>query len=409
MSILTSKYWKIPVFAQKFMGVWPYDDNLYDKVMRFVVCFSICALIVPLGARLLEEIGHDIRIVIENLVGEMYASGGFLKFTMQIQKRHMQKEIYEMISRDYGTANDKEELAIMREHSEIGRVKAIAYTMCCCSTAAIFISIPVFYPLLDYISPLENASRPREFPIYAEYFINLDNHYHPLLLLMAVTGTLSMIVFVTYDVAFAMCVQHVSSLFDVIGLRLRRASAYASDPSIDQVDAEKKVYFSLLKAIELHQTVIKNVDYLERTYFLSWLAVSLLNVTGIGGGLLVVMMNLHSTRDLIRYGIFFTTIFIHMYFIFLPGQNIIDGGLKVFDACYETDWYRFSSRSQVLIKIMMVRSIRPLYLTGGKLFPMSMETYAKVSQGIMKALPLHLQGFIIVPRMTTTQMLSANA
>lgn len=76
--------------------------------------------------------------------------------------------------------------------------------------------IPTLLPLLDYIAPLENATRPVVLPYYAEYYIDQRKYYAPLMLKAFIAGTLSMTVFITYDMAFAMCVQHVCSLFDII-------------------------------------------------------------------------------------------------------------------------------------------------------------------------------------------------
>ena len=64
---------------------------------------------------------------------------------------------------------------------------------------------------------MENETRPIVLPYYAQYYIDQQKYYTPLMLKAAITGTLSMVVFISYDMAFAMCVQHVCSLFDIIG------------------------------------------------------------------------------------------------------------------------------------------------------------------------------------------------
>lgn len=46
---------------------------------------------------------------------------------------------------------------------------------------------------------------------------------------------------------------------------------------------------------------------------------------------LQTLMKLGHPEDILRYGMFFAAIFIHKYFIFLPGQKIINYSLEVFD------------------------------------------------------------------------------
>ena len=46
-------------------------------------------------------------------------------------------------------------------------------------------------------------------------------------------------------------------------------------------------------------------------------------------------MKLGEPLELLRYGMFFLAIFIHKYFVFLPGQKITDYSEKVFDNWYE--------------------------------------------------------------------------
>ena len=117
-TVFDSVYWKMPVLAQKFMGVWPYKNECYDKFMRVLVYVSLYMLIIPLvsissperhiaceksemmvrrwdkavetflqGIRLYEEMGVHADIAIENLVGEMYLNAGVIKFSMAILNR----------------------------------------------------------------------------------------------------------------------------------------------------------------------------------------------------------------------------------------------------------------------------------------------------------------------------------
>ena len=123
----------------------------------------------------------------------------------------------------------------MEEHAAIGRTISLAcgsktiyrrynivtlfcvdtwwfcYLVCSLLLTAI-LSIPTSYSLLDYIIPLENETKPIVLFYYAEYIIDQRKYYAPLMIKASIAGTLSMTVFITFDMAFAMCA---SSIFAV--------------------------------------------------------------------------------------------------------------------------------------------------------------------------------------------------
>lgn len=55
--------------------------------------------------------------------------------------------------------------------------------------------------------------------------------------------------------------------------------------------------------------------------------------------------------------------------------------IKLIVLSYSCNWYSFSSKCKVILLIIMARSIRPLQLTGGKMFVLSMETYSSMLKG----------------------------
>lgn len=59
MSVYNSDYWKMPVLAQKFMGVWPFNNREYDKCMRVFVYISLYSLIIPLVSVIFNAIDHS--------------------------------------------------------------------------------------------------------------------------------------------------------------------------------------------------------------------------------------------------------------------------------------------------------------------------------------------------------------
>lgn len=49
MSVYQTVFWQMPVLAQKFMGVWPYDSGtIYSRMMPIFVYLSVYGMVVPM-------------------------------------------------------------------------------------------------------------------------------------------------------------------------------------------------------------------------------------------------------------------------------------------------------------------------------------------------------------------------
>lgn len=146
-----------------------------------------------------------------------------------------------MIASDWKNTMDEKELKIIKKHAKAGRRSYMIYASeslniyiittwkqrknnkfyffvkaYCCSTAACFILIPSLNPLLNIVIPLENSTRPLALPYFAEYFVDQEKYYIPLMSKAAVSGTLSMTIFITYDMAYTMFIYHICSQFDIV-------------------------------------------------------------------------------------------------------------------------------------------------------------------------------------------------
>lgn len=80
----------------------------------------------------------------------------------------------------------------------------------------IFLVMPVMSPFLDFIIPLENTTRPKALPYYAEYGIDLEKYYYPLISQAIFGGIGTITVLVAYDLGFILVVQHVVALFALV-------------------------------------------------------------------------------------------------------------------------------------------------------------------------------------------------
>ncbi|EZA46447.1 hypothetical protein X777_00149, partial [Ooceraea biroi] len=50
----------------------------------------------------------------------------------------------------------------------------------------------------------------------------------------------------------------------------------------------------------------------------------------------------------------------------------------IYDAAYEYNWYTLEPKKAKDLLMIMIRGNKPLYLTAGKFFPMTMATFCNV-------------------------------
>ncbi|OXU17923.1 hypothetical protein TSAR_015062 [Trichomalopsis sarcophagae] len=391
MELFESNYWKLTVFLQKLIGLY-YFQSLWKNIVAWIYVYMFTlSFIIAIGVRLYQEIGIDINIVTENLIAEMYLIIVFAKLTTSVVYMKDLKHLYKSIANDWKVMSDEKELKVMHEYTDIGRKSVQLYSgiLKIIPTYAgymiigitVFLSLPISAPLWDYIVPLENATRPNALPYYAEYGIDQEKYYFPLMGQAVFGGIGTGMLLVTFDLGFILTVQHVVALFALVCYRLDQAanlSLSVERGQIDFIKGDGSAYEYTVKAINLHQTVLGYVDLVENCYNAGWLVVLFMNMLLCGGGLAVLLMKTDRPEELLRYFTVLLAGFIHFYYIFLPGQKIINSSLEVFDKCYASRWYNLSEKSKNLIKIMMIRSLRRCELTGGKMFILCMDTYCNM-------------------------------
>ncbi|XP_014215887.1 uncharacterized protein LOC106644749 [Copidosoma floridanum] len=382
MELFESDYWKVTIFLQKFVGIWVFQTKWKRYVsLVYVYSFTI-SFSISMGIRLYNEIGVNLNIVVENFIGELYLSIIFFKITMSIIVRKRLMILLSDIARDWKEKFlDPEDLKIMHHYTELGRQSVMLYSSFMIASVAIFLTFPVSSPILDVIVPLENGTRLRNLPYYAEYGIDIQEHYYPLLGQAVFGGIGTVVVLVSFDLCFILIVQHVIGLFALVNHRFNKVAALSEkieDGFVPREEADRLSYHLTVSAIELHTTVMKYIDLIEESYNFSWLGVLFQNMVMLGGGLATTVMKLDQPIEMFRYLAVMCAILIHFYYVFLPGQKIIDSSEEVFETCYACKWYNLSLKTNSLVKIVMIRSLRRCELTGGKMFTLSMDTYCNM-------------------------------
>ncbi|KAL7302608.1 hypothetical protein TKK_0004672 [Trichogramma kaykai] len=356
--LFQTEQWKITIGLQKISGLYCFQSDRINFISWLYIFLFTSSFMTALGIRLVMEIGVNTEIVIENILAELFMIVIIFKLGISVLQRKSFKSICTKITEHWRMINNLEELKIMTKNMNNVHVIAKVYALWCFFGMEFFLAMPVGYPLLDYVIPMENRTRVMAFPCYVEYGLDPEKYYYPLMA-QGFFGSLGYVaVFAAFDLSYMMLTSYVIGLFALAKHRISKVNA-------------------IMQAIEAHQLALAYVNELEDNYNKAWFVSLVINVTTIGGAYVVILVK-NTPEEIFRYSAMLIGAFIHFYFIFLPGQKIINASEEVFDACYATNWYNLSNKSKYLLKVIMTRSLRASYLTGGKMFSLSMDTYCRM-------------------------------
>ncbi|CAL7946692.1 unnamed protein product [Xylocopa violacea] len=96
-----------------------------------------------------------------------------------------------------------------------------------------------------------------------------------------------------------------------------------------------------------------------------------------GTDILVESEQISMLRVAFLMGTFVNT-FVQTSLYCMAGQILVSQAEGVYNAAYKCEWTNLKSNKAKKLILIMARAKRPLYITAGKLFPMTMLTFCKV-------------------------------
>ncbi|XP_043483817.1 putative odorant receptor 59c [Leptopilina heterotoma] len=90
------------------------------------------------------------------------------------------------------------------------------------------------------------------------------------------------------------------------------------------------------------------------------------------------VIKLDKLDEALRFGTFTLGQIIHLLYLSIPCQQLIDHSLSVSASIYSGYWYQLSLESQKMLLFIMKRSSKPSEFTAGKLFTFSINNFASV-------------------------------
>ncbi|XP_014218864.1 uncharacterized protein LOC106647123 [Copidosoma floridanum] len=324
---------------------------------------------------------HTVDLAVECLVTDLLYVTTCLRLISPSIYEDRRLQLYDHIIFDWSRIMIKEERSFLVERAKSTYRFFFIYMSFIFSASSMYMVFPMVEML--YADFFTNVTVKKELPYKVELFIDQDKYFYPLMVYSSLGCLWGVAVIIAHDFSYCMTVDHVCCLYVIIRMRLVRATKL-----IKRIEEGRETYQTIgkdidklvVEAIELHNMAMIRIKIIDKIYGLTWLFNTLSITLSIGGGLLVVLnsINDNNVLKMARISIAFVTFWGQLYFIFYPGQKVIDNSVWLFEACYSMPWYYMPKRSVILIRMMSIQSLRPCQLTAAYLLHLDMETFMKV-------------------------------
>ncbi|KAL0100543.1 hypothetical protein PUN28_019692 [Cardiocondyla obscurior] len=277
-----------------------------------------------------------------------------------------------MIAEDWEKSENAEEKNIMIRRVQTARpIIIFAYII----TAVGCLFIIVFPRLGMSIRVISNITDPgRLLPLQPHYIFDVTTQrllYELTYISQVIYIGLGVVSYIGIDHFLALLIFHISGQLDIIKNRLIHLNKYINSRNM------------LRKCIKQHIRLLRIIAIIEDTYNITLL--SLFAYFAIYFALLgfriITLFNEGNDLSLTRF-IFFvaaiTNLFGTLCLYCIMGEFLVAQCNGIYYAAYSNEWYSADPKLVQDLLILLIRGTKPIYLTAGKMFPLTVTTFFNV-------------------------------
>ncbi|XP_035736841.1 uncharacterized protein LOC118448121 [Vespa mandarinia] len=242
----------------------------------------------------------------------------------------------------------KEEIEIIKIYAEEGRNYTLFLTVFSYFSLGFVDLISLMPCILDVVLPL-NDTRTRKFSYQAEFFLDVEIYFYPILLHTWITMFFGVTILITTESIFLMFAQHCCSMFKILWF------------------------------------IATVISYHELSFFIQFLIIVIL--TSI---VFVQIKILYGKYEVLIYLALIGSFVCHGYLCVYPGQKVLDHSNLLLEKAYNGFWYLAPTKAQKLLLIIIRKSINTTPLVIMKLCVLSHYSFGLVTC-IVESMNLLLQ------------------
>ncbi|KYN20729.1 Odorant receptor Or2, partial [Trachymyrmex cornetzi] len=372
----------------KIIGLWPKESKtrygeLLSKIrFLFNIIMLIFVLTIPAVMSLIRVWG-DMILMIDNLQYTLPLLITMLKVFIMWYNKGVLSPLINMIVKDWIKVKMEEERIVMLKQARITRSLAICGALMILSTLLITFGSFLFGKTLRHVT---NFTDPvgKHLPIQTYYPHDVSNspNFELTYWIQVIGLTTSGLSYTAVDNFLGLLILHICGQMENLHLRLLNLGKNSNFKALLKYNV--KDHIRLIRSIETIDNTF-NLMLLGLLFFFGILfcfdGFLIINVVKRGGQL--------SLMQLIWYVSATICVLMHTCLYCAVGELLVAQSEKIHRATYEYVWYTLEPKAARNLTLIMLRTKKPLNITAGKTFPMTMSTFCnllKTSAGYVSVL-----------------------
>ncbi|XP_011861190.1 PREDICTED: odorant receptor Or2-like [Vollenhovia emeryi] len=377
---------KLNRVSLKLMGLWPKaQQNSRDKLIRnlhVLVTFLVIVIGILIPAvHSLIMIHSDLMLVIDNLQFVVPCMNCAIKIIIFWWNKEAVATIINIIAEDWQRSKNVQERNMMIRRAESARI-ITTFGYCLMGLSYIFIVfLPAFGLSIRYLSNITDPGRPMLIQSYYMYDVTKTPQYEITYVVHSISAFCAFTCYVGIDNFLGLIVFHICGQLDILRHRF-----ICSDKFMD--------FHVVLKSCVMdHSRLLRTIAVVEDTYNIILLTIFLsFGVLFAFYGFVIINLlvkgNLLITRLLYLLSNIIN-ILGHMCLHCAIGEILMAQCDRIYYTVYNQKWYTLEPNEAKDLIPVIIKSRKPVYLTAGKIFPITMATFCslvKTSAGYMSVL-----------------------
>ncbi|XP_063992720.1 uncharacterized protein LOC135170646 [Diachasmimorpha longicaudata] len=377
MDYFKNSDWRLTKLLLSCFGAWPFQGPHLRVVLNLLVTIVLISILIPEIIKLItvyDDLNKTISCV-PILALHLLTVTKMLNCLLNLKKY---KLLLLEIHKDWQQNLSPADVKILKTNANKNRFITHTYIYYIYATTLMYLLGPMVPKVLDVVMPL-NESRPTVEIYQTEYFVNPVKYEIPILVHAYVISPFPSTIVVAFDALYCNCVNHACSMLEIIGRRLENMVEDIDNTNQNLFSlSEESIHNSLRSCIRQHRKSLQFAQLLRTTYSKCFLSIVMINTVALTITGYQVVQNLDDMSEIIRYGTFSIGQIVHLLFLSQPAQRLMDHSGQIHSLAYQGYWYNIPMRSKKMLILIMMRSRKPSVLTAGKLYVMSLQSFARV-------------------------------
>ncbi|XP_011686347.1 PREDICTED: odorant receptor 43a-like [Wasmannia auropunctata] len=288
----------------------------------------------------------------------------------------------DMIAEDWIKPKNTQEKNVMMKRAQSARI-IITCSYCIMGVACFFAFVlPCFGISMRDTNNITDPGGPMPLQTYYIYDVTKRPQYELTFISQCIYIIFAAMSYTGIDNFLGLLVFHVSGQLDILKNRLIHLDKCIN--SHDMLKTCVAQHIRLLRAIAIIEDAYNIILLTLFVYFaihFAFYGFRIINLFDEGGDL--------SLTHLIYFVSTFFNLFGHMCLYCALGEFLMTQCNEIYNAAYNNKWYSADPKIARTLLFLLIRGVKPIYLTAGKMFPMTMTTFCgliKTSMGYVSVL-----------------------